>query len=287
MQRSVELLDRVARIVALALEEDHAAADATSSAVVPNGALAKAQIVARAPGILAGCAYAEAALLQCDPGMELRWVRHDGEEVATGDLVLECQGSAQGILAAERTALNFLQQLSGVATQTRAAVDQAGSVRVLDTRKTVPLLRDAQKEAVVLGGGENHRRDLEDQLLLKENHFALSGLGYGETVVAAIAASAGRKVGVEAETLEQALAALKAGATYVLLDNFKGEALREVVATLRDQFPKAELEASGGYQVSELQGLGEMGVDRVSMGGLTHSVPSLDLSMLLEAVASA
>lgn len=287
MQRSAELLDRVARIVALALEEDHAAADATSSAVVPDGALAKAQIVARAPGILAGCAYAEAALLQCEPEMELHWLRHDGQAVAAGDRVLECQGRAQGILAAERTALNFLQQLSGVATQTRAAVDQAGAVRVLDTRKTVPLLRDAQKEAVVLGGGENHRRDLEDQLLLKENHFALSGLDYGETVAAAIAASGGRKVGVEAETLEQAFSALEAGASYVLLDNFKGEALRQVVASLRARFPKAELEASGGYQVSELQALGEMGVDRVSMGGLTHSVPSLDLSMLLEAVASA
>lgn len=287
MQRSAELLDRVARIVALALEEDHAAADATSSAVVPDGALAKAVIVARAPGILAGCAYAEAALRQCDPGLKLRWFRQDGEKVAPGDRILECQGQARGILAAERTALNFLQQLSGVATETRAAVDQAGTVRVLDTRKTVPLMRDAQKEAVVLGGGENHRRDLEDQLLLKENHFALSGRSYGETVAAAIAASAGRKVGVEAETLDQALSALEAGASYVLLDNFKGEALRKVVASLRERFPHAELEASGGYQVSELRDLGEMGVDRVSMGGITHSVPSLDLSMLLEAVASA
>ncbi|MHC4380719.1 MAG: carboxylating nicotinate-nucleotide diphosphorylase [Planctomycetota bacterium] len=287
MQRGAECQERVARIVALALEEDHAVADATSSAVVPDGALAKAVIVARAHGVLAGCGYAEAALRQCDPEMELLWSRSDGQEVAPGDRVLECQGSARGILAAERTALNFLQQLSGVATQTRSAVDQAGSVRVLDTRKTVPLLRDAQKEAVLLGGGENHRRDLEDQLLLKENHFALSGLGYAETVAAAIAASEGRKVGVEAETLEQALAALEAGAAYVLLDNFKGEALREVVACLRERFPHAELEASGGYQVSELAGLGEMGVDRVSMGGLTHSVLALDLSMLLEAVSSA
>ena len=193
---------------------------------------------------------AEAALRQCDPEMELLWSRSDGQEVAPGDRVLECQGSARGILAAERTALNFLQQLSGVATQTRSAVDQAGSVRVLDTRKTVPLLRDAQKEAVLLGGGENHRRDLEDQLLLKENHFALSGLGYAETVAAAIAASEGRQVGVEAETLEQALAALEAGAAYVLLDNFKGEALREVVACLRERFPHAELEASGRLRVS-------------------------------------
>ena len=287
MNKGSKYLEGVARTVALALEEDHAMADATSGAVVPSSARAKAEIVARAPGVLSGCAYANAALLQCDSNLQIHWFKTDGDAVVAGEQVMTCEGSAVGILAAERTALNFLQQLSGVATQTALAVAQAGSVRVLDTRKTVPLHRDAQKQAVVHGGGENHRRDLEDQLLLKENHFALSGLPYAETVKAAIQQAKGRKVGIEAETYEQAQAALAAGAAYVLLDNFKGEALRDVSARLLAEFPGAQLEASGGYAIDELAGLAEMGLNRVSMGGLTHSTPALDLSMLLQPVASA
>ena len=286
MNRGSERLEGVAQLVALALEEDHAMADATSMAVVPSAARAKAEIVARANGVLAGCKYADAALRQCDADMHIQWLKTDGSAVVAGDLILCCDGSAVGILAAERTALNFLQQLSGVATQTALAVAQAGSVRVLDTRKTVPMLRDAQKEAVVLGGGENHRRDLEDQLLLKENHFALSGMTYAETVQAALEHAGGRKVGVEAETYAQAQQALAAGAAYVLLDNFKGSALREVASKLLQEFPAAELEASGGYSIDELSGLAAMGLTRVSMGGLTHSVPALDLSMLLQPILS-
>ena len=286
MNRGSERLEGVAQLVALALEEDHSMADATSMAVVPSAARAKAEIVARANGVLAGCKYADAALRQCDPAVEIQWLKSDGSAVVVGDQILRCEGSAVGILAAERTALNFLQQLSGVATQTALAVAQAGSVRVLDTRKTVPMLRDAQKQAVVLGGGENHRRDLEDQMLLKENHFALSGLPYAETVKAAIAHAKGRKVGVEAETYAQAQQALAAGAAYVLLDNFKGNALREVAAKLLDEFPQAQLEASGGYSIDELSGLAAMGLTRVSMGGLTHSVTALDLSMLMQPITS-
>lgn len=287
MNRSAEQGERVARIVALALEEDHAAADATSLAVVPSTARAQAEILAREEGVLAGCRYAEAALWQCDPELEITWYKDDGEHLAAGDRVMSCRGQAGAILAAERTALNFLQQLSGVASLTAKAVAEAGPVMVLDTRKTLPLLRDAQKEAVVLGGGVNHRRGLEDQLLLKENHFALSGLPYAETVSQAVACAAGKKVGIEAETLEQAQQALAAGAAYVLLDNFRGEALRQITATLREDFPDAVLEASGGYTIKELSGLAAMGLDRVSMGGLTHSVPALDLSMLLQPLTEA
>lgn len=287
MNRCAEQGERIARIVALALEEDHAAADATSLAVVPAEARAQARILAKEAGVLSGRAYAEAALLACDPEMRIDWSREDGDPVAAGDLVLTCEGNAAAILAAERTALNFLQQLSGVATMTARAAKEAGTVQVLDTRKTVPLLRDAQKEAVVHGGGVNHRRDLEDQLLLKENHFALSGLPYAETVAKAVVGAGGKKVGIEAETLEQAQQALAAGAAYVLLDNFRGEALREVADTLRAEFPQAVLEASGGYRLEELHGLAAMGLDRVSMGGITHSVPALDLSMLLEPLPQA
>ncbi|MHC4838705.1 MAG: beta/alpha barrel domain-containing protein, partial [Planctomycetota bacterium] len=167
-------------------------------------------------------------------------------------------------------------------TATAIAVRRAGGMAVLDTRKTVPGLRDAQKEAVVAGGGRNHRRDLEDQLLLKENHFALSGLDYAETVRQARAAAEGKVVGAEAQTLDEARLALAAGADYVLLDNFRGEELTAAVQRLRAEFPDAVLEASGGIGLAHLPQVAACGVDRVSMGALTHSVPSLDLSLLLE-----
>ncbi len=282
MTAETALHEQIQRLVAAALAEDHACADATTQAVVPASATAKASIIAREPGVLSGCQFAETAFLQCDPKLELSWFAHDGSQVTPGDKVMTCVGSATAILAAERVALNFLQQLSGVATLTAQAVSRAGTVKVLDTRKTVPGLRDAQKAAVVHGGGINQRRDLEDELLLKENHFALSGLGYAETVGKAVAAADGRVVGIEAETLEQAEMALTAGASYVLLDNFRGEELRSAIRFLHSKFPDAELEASGGFTVSQLPILADTGVDRVSMGSLTHSVSSLDLSLLLE-----
>ncbi len=285
MNRAEQLPNPVQRLVALALEEDHAHADATSLAVVPAAARASAILVARADGVLAGCAYAEAAFRQCDAAVTLEWQRGDGDPVQKEEIVLRATGTARGLLAAERTALNFLQHLSGVATKTAHAVAAAGAVQVLDTRKTLPLLRDAQKRAVVAGGGENHRRDLEDQLLLKENHFALSGQGFSQTVKTALAHAGGRKVGVEAETLEQAQLALRAGAAYVLLDNFRGQALVEVVQALRAEFPQAELEVSGGFQVDDLPQVAGLGVNRISMGALTHSVAAFDLSMLMEPCA--
>jgi|FLOH01.1.fsa_nt_gi nicotinate-nucleotide pyrophosphorylase (carboxylating) len=282
MTAGMTLQQQMRQLVAAALVEDHASADATTLAVVPAAALAKATILARAPGVLSGCQFAETAFLLCDDSLEISWFAHDGSRVEPGDLVLTCTGSATAILAAERVALNFLQQLSGVATLTSQAVARAGTVKVLDTRKTVPGLRDAQKAAVVHGGGINQRRDLEDELLLKENHFALSGLGYAETVAKAVAAAAGRVVGVEAETLEQAEMALAGGASYVLLDNFRGETLRQTIRILHAKYPHAELEASGGFTIAQLPILEGTGVDRVSMGSLTHSVCALDLSLLLE-----
>lgn len=284
MTAGTDLQKQIRQLVAAALAEDHAEADATSLAVVPENAVARASILARETGVLSGCEYAETAFVLCDPNLELSWLAHNGSKVESGQTVMSCEGSARAILAAERTALNFLQQLSGVATLTAQAVMRAGSVKVLDTRKTVPGLRDAQKAAVVHGGGVNQRRDLQDELLLKENHFALSGLSYAATVEKAVAESQGRVVGIEAETLEQAESALAAGASYVLLDNFRGEELRAAIRILHAKFPQAELEASGGFTVAQLPILEGTGVDRVSMGSLTHSVSSLDLSLLLEAL---
>jgi len=271
--------------VSRALAEDHAKHDATSLAVVPVAARARAVVVARASGVLSGVPYAAEALRQCDPELAQLWSCQEGDRVAPGDTILVCTGSARALLAAERTLLNFLQQLSGVATAVAAACAAAGSLRVLDTRKTTPGLRDAQKAAVLAGGGSNHRRDLEDQLLLKENHFALSGLGYQETVTQARTQAGGKIVGVEAQTQEEARQALAAGADYVLLDNFRGTELTAVVAALRAEFPQAQLEASGGITLESLPQFAACGLDRVSMGALTHSVPALDLSLLLEALA--
>jgi nicotinate-nucleotide pyrophosphorylase (carboxylating) len=280
MKKGEPVPEAVRRVVAAALAEDRADEDASARAVVPADRRAQARIVARASGVLAGCAYAQEAFRSCDPQAEVRLLRGDGDAVVPGDVVLEASGRAVALLAAERTALNFLQQLSGTATATAAAVAAAGgAVAVLDTRKTVPGLRDAQKAAVRAGGGRNQRRDLADELLLKENHFSLSGLDYAETVRRAVAGAEGKVVGVEAESLDEARAALAAGAHYVLLDDFPPAALADAVATLRGEFPEAVLEASGGLTPARLPEIAKTGVDRVSLGALTHSAPALDLAL--------
>ncbi|TAH34550.1 MAG: carboxylating nicotinate-nucleotide diphosphorylase [Planctomycetota bacterium] len=275
-------MDPVEAIVARALEEDAAFQDVTTLAVVPASAQAQGQIVARQAGVLSGCAYAGAAFRQCDSDVQLLWRRGDGAAIAAGEVILRCSGRARGLLAAERTALNFLQQLSGVATHAASCAAAAGDVDVLDTRKTVPGLRDAQKAAVRHGGGRNQRRDLADELLLKENHFALSGLDYAGTVRRARLGARGKIVGVEARSEEAAAAALAAGADYVLLDNFPPAALAGVAGRLKARFPHAVLEASGGFGAHNLAQLRGSGIDRVSVGALTHSSPALDLSFYLD-----
>lgn len=282
----MELPRDVLRAVEQALVEDRADHDATSLALVPAARRARGRIVARADGVLSGCDYAAAAFVACDAAVELEWLAEEGARVRDGQEILRCHGTARGLLAAERTALNFLQQLSGVASATAEMVAAVGrEVTVLDTRKTVPGLRHGQKRAVVSGGGVNHRRDLEDQLLLKENHFALSGMDYAEAVRHAKAASGGRIVGVEADTEEQAVQALEMGADYVLLDNFALAELPAVAGRLRARFPRAVLEVSGGIRLASAAGLRGCGVDRVSVGWLTHSAPALDLAFYLEPAA--
>lgn len=276
------LRESVLVVVGRALAEDGAAADATSLAVVPDEARARAVLQAKQVGVLSGCDYAEAAFRLADPQVRLNWLAHDGDGLRPGQIVLEASGRARGLLAAERTALNFLQRLSGIATITAEAVAAAGKLQVLDTRKTTPGLRDAEKAAVRHGGGVNHRRDLEDQLLLKENHFALSGKSYAETVRVARAAAQGRLLGAEARSLAEAEIALEAGADYVLLDNFPPAELPAAAAQLRARFPRALLEGSGGLRPATLAALAESGLTRVSLGALTHSAPALDLSLLIE-----
>ena len=268
-------------LVRRALEEDGYQDDASSAAVVPDAARATGTIVAKEAGVLAGCEYADCAFRSCDPSALLEWQLDDGDRFGEGDIILRCEGRARDLLRAERVALNFLQQLSGVATTTARYARLAGRVTILDTRKTIPCLRDAQKSAVRAGGGRNHRRDLADQLLLKENHFAASGAGFAETVRRAVAGSRGRVVGVEVRALEEARQAIQAGADYVLLDNFPASDLRRLVTTLRAEFPQAVLEASGGIREETVAAIAATGVDRISVGALTHSHPAVDFSFSL------
>lgn len=287
MQPASPAAETLESMVRGTLEEDHAFEDATSLAVVPADARGRARIVAKAAGTIAGRAYAEAAFQLCCEDGQFDWLVQDGDSVSPGQDVLRCEASARGLLAAERTALNYLQQLSGVATLTAHAVrETGGDFQVLDTRKTVPGLRDAQKAAVLAGGGVNHRRDLSDQLLLKENHFGFSGLSYRETVRAAVESSTGKPVGAEAMDLDQAMAALEEGASYVMLDNFPSSTLAEQVALLRHAHPAAVIEVSGGLTPERLAALREAGINRVSLGALTHSAPALDFSFLFDASLS-
>jgi nicotinate-nucleotide pyrophosphorylase (carboxylating) len=272
-----------AETVLRALQEDHAFDDATAAAVVPAETVGRARMVAKQAGVLSGQRYADEAFRQLSPDGTFTWHTQDGDAVQVGDVVWEASAPARALLAAERTALNFLQQLSGVATLTAQAVAAAdGAFTVLDTRKTVPGLRDAQKQAVVHGGGVNHRRDLSDQLLLKENHFGFSGMDYAATVAQAVKHAAGKPVGAESATLDEARAALAAGADYVLLDNFDAEELARAVGLLREEFPEGVLEVSGGLRPEDLGRLRALGIHRVSLGALTHSAPALDFSLLFD-----
>jgi nicotinate-nucleotide pyrophosphorylase (carboxylating) len=265
--------------VARALAEDVGAGDVTTAATVPAPARARATITQKAPGVVFGLDAAEATFLALDPEMSIERLVAEGVW-REGGPVLGIEGSARAILTAERTALNFLQQLSGVATATARCVRavQGTGARILDTRKTTPGLRVLQKAAVAAGGGTNHRAGLYDAILIKENHAAIAG-GVGEAVRLAVSAAPALPLEVECRTLEEVDEALAAGAPRILLDNMSVEQLSEAV---RHVGGRAELEASGGVTLETLGAIAATGVNFVSVGALTHSPPALDLSLLLE-----
>jgi nicotinate-nucleotide pyrophosphorylase (carboxylating) len=281
--------------VRLALAEDLGeAGDVTSQLALPEPRRARARIVAKAAGVLAGVEVAAAAFRQCDPAAEVTLRRADGTVLQPGDEVLAVAGDAAAILAAERTALNFLQRLSGVATTTRRYVEAlAGSgADLLETRKTTPGLRLLEKYAVAVGGGRLHRLGLHDQVLLKENHFAAAAPRTYEEVVRVAVEGApertpGRPVIAEARSAGEARAAVAGGAGVVLLDNFRPDAeLRALIAGLREQAAalgqRLEIEVSGGVALDTIRDFAACGADRISVGALTHSVVALDLSLLME-----
>ncbi|GAB3768435.1 carboxylating nicotinate-nucleotide diphosphorylase [Ramlibacter monticola] len=267
---------------ARALAEDLGAGDLTAS-LVPAGRRARARVLARESAVICGAPWAEAALRQVDPGLQVQWLVGEGERCAADQVVLQVEGAARSLLTAERTALNFLQLLSAVATKTATYVEavRGTRARIVDTRKTLPGLRLAQKYAVRTGGGLNHRIGLYDAVLIKENHIAAAGGVVPVLQAAQRVAGHASFIEIEVETLEQLREALEAGAKMVLLDNMDLPTLREAV---RLNAGRAILEISGGVTLERLRELAETGVDRISIGTLTKDVKATDFSMRLKEI---
>jgi nicotinate-nucleotide pyrophosphorylase (carboxylating) len=268
-------------LVMRALAEDVGEADVTSRATVPAGTRATATITQKEAGVVYGLDAAEATFLALDPDVRVERLAEEGQWAEPPTAVLRATGDAQALLAGERTALNFLQHLSGIATLTARCVQavEGTKTQILDTRKTTPGLRKLEKQAVAAGGGTNHRAGLYDMVLIKENHAALAG-GIAAAVEQAKTQLPEFELEVECRTPEEVDEALAAGATRLLLDNMSPEELAAVVAQVGD---RAKLEASGGVTLDALRSYAESGVDWISVGALTHSAPALDLSMTLEA----
>jgi nicotinate-nucleotide pyrophosphorylase (carboxylating) len=266
-------------LVRAALAEDLGRGDVTTSATVPPGTSARGILLAKSPCVVAGLAVAEETFRQRDPAARFVARRADGDRCEPGTEVAEVAGRAAALLEAERTALNFLQRLSGIATLTRRFVEAAGGrVVVLDTRKTTPTLRALEKYAVRAGGGTNHRMGLDRAILVKENHARIAG-GIAAAVARLRAAVPGLPLEVEAQSLAEVEQALAAGADTILLDNLSLDETRAAVARCRG---RARTEISGGVTLERLPLLAATGADSVSVGALTHSAAAADLSFELE-----
>ncbi|HET19857.1 MAG TPA: carboxylating nicotinate-nucleotide diphosphorylase [Chromatiales bacterium] len=267
--------------VARALEEDIGTGD-LSALLVPEEAQAEARVITREHMHLAGSPWFDEVFDQVDPRIEVHWAARDGDHLAPGALLCTLRGPARGILSGERAGLNFIQTLSATATRTHKFVRAVHGTcaRILDTRKTLPGLRQAQKYAVTCGGGWNHRMGLYDAILIKENHIAAAG-GITPAVVHARHQSPGVLIEVEVETMEQLEEALMAGVPRILLDNFDLEQLRAAVSLTAG---RAELEASGGVNLETVRAIAETGVDFISIGSLTKDIQAIDLSMRFDGI---
>ncbi len=263
-------------LIEAALAEDLGAGDATTLAVIPPDAEGRAELVAREELVLAGLDIAEEVFASCGASFEA--TRADGERIAAGDCMARVEGSSAAILSGERTALNFLQRLCGVATQTArfCARVEGTPARIVDTRKTTPGWRALEKYAVRCGGGTNHRMGLFDGILIKDNHIAAVGSVCRAVTLARERAPFGLKIQVEVESLEQVHEALAARAHALLIDNQPPARVAEIVRIVAG---RAELEASGGIQIDNVAEYAATGVDRISIGALTHSAPAADISL--------
>jgi nicotinate-nucleotide pyrophosphorylase (carboxylating) len=272
-----EILRAAEPLIELAFAEDIAAGDATSQAVLPEDLAVRGCIVAKEDGVVAGLAIAGAVFARVGPRLSFEQVVADGTVVAPGDVVATVEGPARGMLAAERTALNFLQRLSGIATLTRAFVDAVAGTEavILDTRKTHPGYRVLEKYAVRMGGGQNHRLSLSDMLLVKDNHIEAAG-----SITTAVKRARGEfpdlPIEVEVTDIDQLRQALALKPDRIMLDNFDPGAMRDAVRITAGTVP---LEASGGVMLETVRAIAETGVDFISVGALTHSAPALDLSL--------
>ncbi|MFT8232461.1 carboxylating nicotinate-nucleotide diphosphorylase [Pseudomonas guariconensis] len=276
--RLADLTAEIEANVRRALLEDIGSGDITAQ-LIPAERLAKATIITREDCTIAGTAWVDAVFRQLDPRVAVHWQVSDGDRATPNQALFHLEGPARSLLSGERTALNFLQMLSGVATRARFLADlvQGTQVRLLDTRKTLPGLRLAQKYAVTCGGCHNHRVGLYDAFLIKENHIAASG-GVAEAVNAAHRIAPGKPVEIEVESLDELHQALAAGADIIMLDELTLDEMREAV---RITAGKAKLEASGGVNESTLRVIAETGVDYISIGAMTKDVKAVDLSMRL------
>lgn len=276
---SAELADAVHANVAAALHEDVGSGDRTAR-LIPEQATASAAVICREKAILCGQAWFEACFHQIDPAIKIHWYTRDGSCIGVDQMLCEIHGNARALLTAERAALNFLQTLSSTATITRRYVETiagTGAV-VMDTRKTLPGLRLAQKYAVVTGGGANQRIGLYDGILIKENHIAAAG-GIAQVLAAAAVLADGVPVQIEVENIAELQQALEAGASLILLDNFSNDMLSDAV---RLNAGRAILEASGNINLDTIRGVAETGVQRISIGSLTKHIQAVDLSMRFE-----
>lgn len=273
--------DEIDPLVERALAEDIGWGDATSEAVIPADMAATANIVAKADGVVAGLPIVERVFRKLDPGLEWQAVVADGTRVSRGQILVRLRGRARALLAGERTALNFLQRLSGIATLTATFAEAVADLPVvlLDTRKTLPGWRWLDKYAVRMGGGHNHRHGLWDAILIKENHVRLAGSISEAVRRARRNAPASLPIIVEASSLDDVQEALAAGVDRLLLDNMDLESLRRAVAAARG---RAQTEASGGVSLATVRAIAETGVDFISIGQLTHSAPALDIAMYTE-----
>lgn len=277
MELPLSLAAEVERNVLAALAEDIGGGDLTAL-LIPAHRPAVGVVTSREQAVLCGTAWFDACIRRLDPAARIHWRAHDGANIEAGQILCEIAADTRALLTAERSALNFLQLLSGTATQTRSYVETIAGTRakIVDTRKTLPGLRLAQKYAVRCGGGTNHRLGLHDGILIKENHIIAAGSITAALERARAIAAGNAFIQVEVETLEELAEALDAGATMILLDNMDLTQMHQAVGLTAG---RAELEASGGVRLDSVRAIAEAGVDRISIGTLTKDVRAIDLSL--------
>jgi len=270
--------ERVDYLIDLALEEDLPAGDITTEAIVPPGLSASGVFLAKEDGVLAGIEMAAKVFQRIDPSITFKKIKDDGQEFKDGEILAEVKGKAASLLKAERTALNFLQRLSGISTLTRAFVQEVSGTKavILDTRKTTPGWRYLEKYAVRMGGGQNHRKNLSEMMLIKDNHIRIAGGITAALKRAKGKITAGIKIEVEATTLDEVKEALAGGADMIMLDNMSLEQIRRAVELVAGRVP---LEVSGKVNLQIVRQIALTGVDYISVGALTHSFKSADISL--------